>query len=80
MGGTRVTFFHACSVDIKTLKSRIDIMFGFELLWKIVILVVVVAIAYALYFENEEQKRRDTQKLLAKHRILTKMIPDFVFP
>ena len=54
-----------------------DIMFGFELLWKIAILhVVAIAAHRILRLRNmTRQNPRERKRLLAKHRILTKMFP-----
>ena len=66
---------------MKTSKSRIDSMFGFELLWKIVILDILQYLRIVFEIkEHGKQRRGKKQRLLAKHRIMTKMIPDFVLP
>ena len=58
-----VTFSYACCLDIKNLKSRMDVIFGFELLWKIAILHVVALAAYCiLRTRNMEGKSKERGK------------------
>ena len=66
---------------MKTSKSRMDSVFGFEILWKIVILHAIALSTHCiLRLRNMENKAKREADNWQKHRIMTKMIPDFVLP